>query len=155
MARDREQKKVKFLEHYANSCNVTVSARYINVTRSTVYQWIDDDPEFAKSVENAREEGLDLIEAEVKRRAYDGEEVQYYNKDGSPGAIVRKYSDLLAMFFLKGHRPEKYREIREDRVSGKVAHEVFLKVEFVPTNGQAPVKQLPDAEVKLIDGKTG
>ncbi len=51
----------------------------------------------------AREIALDLAESEVFRRGIAGYE-KYLSYKGKKGDVVREYSDVLAMFFLKGYR---------------------------------------------------
>ena len=50
-----------------------------------------------------------MLEAEAWRRAHDGIEEPILYK-GQVVTHVRKYSDLLLMFLLKGLRPEKFRD---------------------------------------------
>ncbi len=52
----------------------------------------------------------DLLESEAYKRAVHGwnEPVGWYM--GQAGGMVRKYSDVLLIFLLKGIRPDKYRE---------------------------------------------
>ena len=48
-------------------------------------------------------------EDEAVRRAHDGvDEPVFYQ--GKACGVVRKYSDTLLIFLLKGRRPEKYRD---------------------------------------------
>ncbi len=101
--------QLEFMRHYANSANITLSARHIGVTRRTIYDWMAADPVFKAAIENGKEEGIDLLEAEIKRRGYDGYEQERVTTKGEVVA-VKQYSDNLAMFLLKGERPEKYRD---------------------------------------------
>ena len=53
--------------------------------------------------------GADVLEDEVRRRAFDGiEEPVFYQ--GVATDVVRKYSNTLAVFLLKGAKPEKYKD---------------------------------------------
>jgi hypothetical protein len=52
--------------------------------------------------------GVDLLEAELHKRAFEGVERPVYYK-GEQVGTWRFYSDALAMFLLKAHRPERYR----------------------------------------------
>ena len=62
---------------------------------------------FAAAWDDAIEDGTDLLEDEVLRRAKDGvDEPRFY--EGEVCGHVRKYSDTLAIFLLKARRPEKY-----------------------------------------------
>ncbi len=57
----------------------------------------------------------DLIEGEAFRRAVHGVEKPTGWYQGKPGAMVREYSDVLAIFLLKGLRPERYKDRVEMR----------------------------------------
>ncbi len=103
------QYKLSFMRNYLESANITLSARHIGVTRKSIYDWMEADPVFKAAVENGKEEGLDLLEEEVKKRGFTGYDQERMTKDGDV-VSVKQYSDNLAMFFLKGHRPEKYRD---------------------------------------------
>lgn len=81
----------KFLAALAESCNVTYSATVAGTTRKTAYAYRGSDPEFAAAWEDAEAQGVEALEMAARRRAMDT-------------------SDTLAIFLLKAHRPEKYRE---------------------------------------------
>ena len=89
--------------------NVTKALDQSTYCRTAFYEWKKEDPEFAKRVDDAIEKGVDALESEAVRRARDGvDEPVYYQ--GSKCGVVRKYSDTLLIFLLKGKRPDTYRE---------------------------------------------
>lgn len=89
--------------------NVTSAAKRASISRRAAYEWRDADAEFAKEWDEAIEAGTDGLEQEARRRAYEGvDEPVFYQ--GEECGTVRKYSDTLLIFLLKGRRPEKYRE---------------------------------------------
>jgi hypothetical protein len=101
------KKSAEFLEALSQTCNITRSCEICGLPRRTVYDWRAADPEFAKAWEDALDKGADVLEDEAKRRAHDGvEEPVYYG--GKQVGTVRKYSDVLLIFLLKGARPKKY-----------------------------------------------
>lgn len=53
--------------------------------------------------------GADSLEDEAVRRARDGYDKPVYQQGQCVGQ-VRKYSDTLMVFLLKGARPKKYRD---------------------------------------------
>ncbi len=115
-----------FLAALQESGNVRVACEHAQVGRTTVYQRRADDVAFAAAWESALEEAADLLEAEARRRAHDGWEEPVFGSQGAgqgSGQIgtVRKYSDTLLIFLLKGARPEKYRERSDIKVSGEIA----------------------------------
>lgn len=114
-------KKRAFLSAYRESCNVRLASELAEVSRSSVYRWRDEDPEFADAFELAKADAGDLLKAEAWRRAVDGVEkpVGFYTGEHG-GTYVREVSDTLLIFMLKGAPPEKYHD-RLD-VRGTIVH---------------------------------
>jgi len=83
--------KRAFLAAYANMATVTHAAREAGINRSTHYTWLKEDEAYAEAFRYAQEEAADNLEAEARRRAFEG-------------------SDTLLIFLLKGARPEKYKD---------------------------------------------
>jgi hypothetical protein len=126
----RHPKKRAFLRAYADTFNVTFSAELAKIERHTHYAWLQNDEHFVEAFELAKEVGSKSLEAEVVRRAKDGvRRVKFYRgqpilipcKPDDPEAVEvdgkyvkpyseREFSDVLAIFILKGEMPEKYRE---------------------------------------------
>lgn len=110
-AKDRTEhpKKAAMLAAISETGNVSKAAEAANVHRPSHYQWLKDDPEYAAGVVDAMEAAADKLEEEARRRAHDGvDEPVFYQ--GEVCGTVRKYSDTLLIFLLKGARPDKYRE---------------------------------------------
>jgi hypothetical protein len=61
------------------------AAHAIGISRTTVYRWLESDPEFVRAVEESKEDCADIIETSVFKRA--------------------RTDSLLAMFYLKAKRP--------------------------------------------------
>jgi hypothetical protein len=138
-----------FLEHLANSGNIFASAKAAKITRSTVYERRDNDPEFKAAMFSAFEDATDLLELEARRRAHDGVDEPHFGS-GGPGlgtvqvGVVRKYSDTLMSLLLKAHRPEKFRERYEVKHDGNVSIDIIETV--VRTREEAAaVSDLPQA----------
>lgn len=108
-----EKWRPKFLAALAKTCNVTASARAAGVERQTAYAHRAQDADFAEQWEDALQQGIDHLETEAHRRAFEGVEEPVGWHQGVAGGTVRRYSDVLAIFLLKAHRPEKYRERHE------------------------------------------
>lgn len=83
--------RAPFLEALGNSANVRAACQRVGIGRPTAYLWRNKDPEFRAQWETAIEDACDILEAEAWKRA-------------------RGTSDLLLIFLLKAHRPDKYRE---------------------------------------------
>ena len=88
---------------------VSAAAGLADITQSTPYSrpWKNDQV-FAAAFEVARTMAAQALESEAIRRAFDGvdEPVGWYK--GEPGGVIRRYSDNLLMFSLKGAMPDKY-----------------------------------------------
>ena len=97
-----------FLEALVDTVNVTLACRRAGIARRTAYDWREADAGFARKWDDAIDEGVDLLEAELHKRAFEGVERPVYYK-GEQVGTWRFYSDALAMFLLKAHRPERYR----------------------------------------------
>lgn len=104
------KKREKFLEALAEVGNVTQAAALAGAGRASVYEWRAADVEFAEAWEAALDAAADKLEQEAWRRATQGidEPVHY---QGQRVDMVRRYSDTLLIFLLKGARPEKYKDV--------------------------------------------
>lgn len=123
-----------FLEHLRRSANMAESCRAVGASYSAMHALKARDPDFAAAVDEALEEAYDYLEAEARRRAFEGVEEpvthqgrltyrleRYINEDGQERyrevlddngqpvpLTIRKYSDSLAQFLLKGYRRKKF-----------------------------------------------
>jgi transposase-like protein len=106
------KKQEAFLEAYRGLGNITVAAAKVGIARQTHYDWLKKFPEYAQDFKEAQLIAADVLEDEALRRAALGwEEPVFYQ--GEQVATVRKYSDTLLIFLLKGIKPEKYRDRTE------------------------------------------
>ena len=113
----RNPKKRAFLAAVARTGNVTISAEIANIARSAHYQWLEADPVYAAAYEDAMEQAAQRLEAEATRRAVEGvEEPVFYQ--GKQCGVIRRYSDSLLMFLLKGAMPDKYKERTSTELTG-------------------------------------
>ncbi len=111
------EKEIAFLAALAATCNVTKACEAAGLGRMTVYEWRQGDDEFAVKWETALRIGAEALEDEAKRRAFDGVDEPVFHL-GVATDTVRKYSDTLAIFLLKGALPEKYRENARMELTG-------------------------------------
>lgn len=119
--------------------NVKKACELSGMARSTVYRLRKNDPAFASVFSEAFEEGIDALEDEARRRAFEGVERPVFYQGKQCGAI-REYSDTLLMFLLKGARPGKYRDAY--RVEVNAANEAARDAEA-----------LRKIEADLVDGR--
>jgi len=107
-----QRKKEKFLKAYEVSGNITKAAEDSGITRRDHYDWLKTDPQYVEAFENSSKIAVDALEAEAIRRAHDGvDEPVFYQ--GQVVGTIRKFSDTLLIFLLKGAKPEKYKERNE------------------------------------------
>lgn len=98
-----------FLTALAEVGNYKEAAKLAGIDRVTAWRHKTSDPEFAQQCADAEQEAADLLEKEAWRRATEGADEPVFYKGDKCGTIKR-YSDNLLMFLLRGTRPEKYRE---------------------------------------------
>lgn len=106
------EKRAKFLEKVKEFASVTKACEAVAISRTAIYELKGKDPEFAEQMELAQDVGTQRLEDEAVRRAYEGYDDPVYYQ-GERVDVVRKYSDTLLIFLLKGRAPEKY----SDRVN--------------------------------------
>lgn len=108
-------KQNRFLEAYKRIGTITHACKAAGIDSKLHYQWLstsylEDGITYAQRFAAAHEQAIEALELEARRRAVEGveEPVGWYK--GVPGGYVKRYSDVLLIFLLKGARPEKYRE---------------------------------------------
>jgi hypothetical protein len=99
--------QAKFLEVLRDTLNASGAARAAGVSKRTVFTHRETNPVFAQAWQDALDEGLDAAEESVNRRAFKGVERGVYHKGQRVDTEV-EYSDSLAQFMLKAHRPDKF-----------------------------------------------
>lgn len=102
----------------------------------TAYNWRSENSEFAQQWEIAKEAGVDALEDEARRRAFEGTAKPVFHQGVECGTI-QEYSDTLTIFLLKGARPEKYRERVSTELTGKDGADLNLSVTFVQPEPKA------------------
>ena len=120
--------KPVFLRAMADSGNVSLAALAAGVSRSAAYAHAKGHPAFAAAWMEAREEALDLLEAEARRRALTS-------------------SDSLLMFLMRSYRPEQFRDsvnVHLDLRAGaaRVAERLGLPVEEVLERVERKIREL-------------
>ena len=104
-------KKRAFLAAFATCGHVVAASKKARVSWTSHYNWLKDEDgaAYTEAFNRAREIAGDIAEGEIYRRAFLGFDhpVIY---EGQITTTYKTYSDSLAMFFLKGLKPERYRE---------------------------------------------
>jgi hypothetical protein len=96
-----------FLAALAKAPNVSAAARAAKIDRTTAYSARGRNPDFAAKRDEALEAAIDDLVGEAYRRARRGTKRPVFYA-GKPCGFVREYSDTLAIFLLKCHRPSVY-----------------------------------------------
>lgn len=130
---ERAELQSLFLTSFAEMGTITHAAKATGIDRQTHYNWLESDPEYAERFKEADEQATDNLEREARRRAVAGvEEPVFYQ--GDIVGHIRKMSDTLLIFLLKGAKPEKYRERFEHTARGGLSGPVT--VYEIPSNGR-------------------
>ena len=108
-------RQLAFLLSYSQMGNVRRACMSAHITPSSHYRWLREseeeggDGKYMECFQDVLEMAADLMEEEATRRAIRGIEEPVFYK-GEVVGHIRKYSDLLLIFMLKGARPEKFRD---------------------------------------------
>lgn len=149
-----EARRELFLEQLRKEPNITKAAKAAGYARRYVYELRDGDPDFAEAWDDALQESLDLCEGELHRRAFKGTLKPVFYLGEKVGAI-REYSDVLGMFLMKAHRPERYRETSRHELTGAdgkpIQHE---GVGLTDTERVAKLAAIFDAARDRRDGRS-
>ena len=149
----RHPKKRAFLAAMANTANVVRAAEIVRMDRDNHYLWLQKDPDYAAAFEIARMRGVDVLEAEAVRGAFEGVAKPIFhggkraidvvqNPDGSVKrdaagkpigipAAVREYSDTLLIFMLKGRNPAVFGDRQKQEHSAPGGGGITLVVRSV------------------------
>ncbi len=126
------KKDETFFVTLAATGNVSDSAATTGYGRRSVYEWRDKDEEFKARWNEALAKAGDVLEAEARRRAVEGWEEPVFYRGKSVGK-VRKYSDTLLIFLLKGNKPDKFKDRHEH--TGEGGGPVSFVMNLHPDNG--------------------
>jgi AcrR family transcriptional regulator len=111
---DKQHWKIAFLDQLRLIPNVAHACDTAGMSRQTAYHEKKKDVVFAEAWEVALDEAIERLEYEMHRRAYEGVDHPVIYR-GKITNTYKAYSDTLAIFLAKAHRPEKYRERSEVR----------------------------------------
>lgn len=109
----REQQQEAFFRAYEKHGTITHSAREAGIDPSYHYKWLESDKTYPDRFKAAHRCAIDHLEREARRRAIEGVEEPTGWYKGEPGGFVKRYSDTLLIFLLKGALPDKYKDRHE------------------------------------------
>lgn len=140
-----DEKKIEFLDLLRTNSNISVSARSVGISPSTVNAHRLRDPNFDKACQEALEEATDYMEAEAIRRAIKGVDKTIYYQ-GVPIGTETIYSDSLLLRLLEANRPEKW--------SSKSSVNIKKEVEITVTDTKKKLlDKLGVSEEDIIEGE--
>lgn len=116
----------KFLAQLRLVPNVTKACDVAGIARITAYEHRSSFESFAAAWDDAIDEAIERLEYEMHRRAYEGTDKPVIYQ-GEITETYKEYSDTLAIFLAKAHRPDKYRERSEVKTDGTL--EIKIKYE--------------------------
>jgi hypothetical protein len=121
--------KPVFLTVYSKTGNLSHSARVAGVSLRLVKDELAGDQPFREMANDARDEAIDLLEMEARRRALDG-------------------SDTLMKFILSAERPEKFRQMEVRNTVNLVKTYVAVS----PDDWDEPQQQIEGSTVVELEG---
>ncbi len=139
-----------FLEALAEGRSVADACRFAGVSPEYIRVRRRRDSVFAADYEAAYTDGADALEDEARRRAVEGVEEPVFHRGEVVGS-VRKYSDPMLMFLLKGRRPDRFATTRAKvEVDGGLSPD---ELEAIRRLGANP--EYADALDKVAEGFAG
>jgi hypothetical protein len=111
-------KKAALLAAYAELGNVRRAAAVAGIDRRTHTNWLKDDAVYAEAFADAKEDAVEALEEEARRRAFHGLRRVRFSHTGKPlidpltkqPYVEYDYSDTLLIFQLKALKPHVYRD---------------------------------------------
>lgn len=136
----KEPQQALFLQHYAETRNITHSAKLAGVSWFCVHDLRRRSPDFHTLMLKAEAEYVDKIVAEAHRRAVEGVEETRYGSNG-PIGVVRRYSDRLLEILLKRYAAE-FRETTTTRVEHAHVVDLDALVRRLPAEKRSQLREI-------------
>jgi hypothetical protein len=119
-----------FLAAFSKTGNIQKSAKIAKISRADHYRWSKEDEAYQVKFDQAQSEAITYLEDIAIQRATEGWKEPVYYKGEDVGK-VRKFSDALLMFMLKGAAPNKYRERIDQNHSGAISQTIEIRTDGV------------------------
>lgn len=129
---------LRFLDALRHNGNVSMSARIVNLSRSSIYAFADKNLTFKNAMNEAIVEAREFLLGEAWRRALHGVEKPIWYQGRQIGTQLER-SDSLLNTLLKGYFPEL-----GDRNNGDSKNELI-----VPDS--ADLTKLSDSELETLE----
>ena len=122
-----ETAKAKFIATVVATDNLSAACRAVGISRTTLSRHLQDDPDFAAALQQARDEAADELEGIVRARAIHGTPKRLWYKgepviDPETGeqAVEVEYNVARELAMLKAAKPLRYRDRADVNVTGRV-----------------------------------
>lgn len=103
------KKRAAVLASLRQGYSISHACREVGVSSEVLHNRMRGDAGLAQLVQDAIASGTEFLEDEARRRATAGFEEPVY-QGGAQVGTIRKYSDTLLIFLLKGRNPGKYKD---------------------------------------------
>lgn len=128
-----DAQKIDFLDELSQHGVIKYACQKAGISRLTFYYNYQSDEEFRRLVDDAFVLGAINIEDEAKIRAVEGVAEEVYFKGEMVGTI-RKFSDFLLTFLLKGNFPYKYGGVQSEDIVSNALGQPKVKVSAAVKN---------------------
>lgn len=151
-------KKAQWLTAFRRTGIIGAACDELGIARSTILRWKQDDEAFAREWHAAYEDAIDSLEKEAMRRAFEGWDEPVY-QGGAMVGTIRKFSDTLLIFLMKGARPGKYRDNARIELTGADGGPVQTQaVDSLDDHEKRRLRQLIDdalAQQEKVEAENG
>ncbi len=131
MPRTQHQANARaFIAAYRQTGSITKAAAAAKVDRTNHNRWLKHMPGYKEAFARAQDDAAQTLEDEAVRRATEGTLEPVFYQGLKVGA-VRRYSDGLMQFLLRGFRPQKYSAKAEITGANGGPIETAIQVRFV------------------------
>lgn len=108
-----EAQQKAFFENYIKVGTITGAARKAGIDPTYHYKWLETDPDYPARFKLTHQQASEALVEEGRRRALEGVEEPTGWYKGEPGGFVKRYSDSLLIFLIKGAFPDVYKDRHE------------------------------------------
>lgn len=165
-------KKAAFLAAYVECGTISHAAKAAEIRRETHHEWVRSDPVYAAAFAEAKEQAVECLEREARRRAIEGVDEPVY-QGGELVGYKRRYSDTLLIFMLKAEAPDKYKERMDQNLNATLntnkmqinvvmdenfygnANRIYPQALSVPSDGASLPCPTQNCQVGASSGKNG
>lgn len=159
------EKQRLFIATLADTGSVTLAARAVGMTAKSAYalRRAPDGDGFDRAWRAAIRQAMNRLIDVCMERALEGSEVPVFDKDGRVIGHKVRHHDRMAMFLLRAHMPELFREAhKQDRAKGEPlppapepVAEALQRLDPVPPAEPHKLMHPDDLEVALQTAEVG